>query len=304
MIKAVVIGASGFIGSHLTEELVKNGTVVVAIDDLSTPGYTSFEAWMNESTLKFVRGSALDLPLLRKYFTGADYVFHQAFIPNPSGQNNLPNYESNSQAILNVLQAARDTSVKKVVFASSSAVYGNDPEIPKREDMNISPQSPYGVIKFIGEQYCLAFTRFHGLPTVNLRYFNVYGPRQRLESQLATAIPRFIHHVKKGLPPVIYGDGEQTRDFVFVKDVVSANILAAKSDAAGIYNIGSGISVTLASLARQIIRISGSELELSFTEPRPGEIRHSLADISRARTFGYSPRYTLEEGLKITIANS
>jgi UDP-glucose 4-epimerase len=200
-----------------------------------------------------------------------------------------------------VLLAARDNGVKKVIYASSSSVYGDTPTLPKKEDMSPNPQSPYAVTKLAGEYYCRVFHQVYGLPTVCLRYFNVYGPRQDPSSQYAAVIPIFIRKVLDNKPPIIFGDGEQTRDFTFVKDVVDVNILAAESDVTGVYNIGRGERLSINRLTKLVIRLVGNSVEPVHEEPRAGDVKHSLADISKARQFGYNPRYNLEEGLRETI---
>jgi UDP-glucose 4-epimerase len=202
---------------------------------------------------------------------------------------------------LNILIAARDNLVKKVVYASSSSVYGDTPVLPQAEDMAPNPQSPYAVSKLIGEQYCRVFHMVYGLPTVCLRYFNVYGPRQDAESPYAAVIPKFIKLVSEGKPPIIFGDGEQTRDFVFVRDVIEASILAAEGNASGIFNIGYGEGITINNLAKIIIKLIAKSTNVLYQEARSGEIKHSLADISRAKGIGYCPRYSLEKGLKELI---
>ena len=253
--------------------------------------------------MDFIHGSITDPPLLQKLFQGAHYVFHQAAIPSVprSIENPLVSHDVNGTGTLNVLLAAKDNGVKKVIYASSSSVYGDTPTLPKKEDMSAKPQSPYAVAKLAGEYYCQVFRQVYQLPTVCLRYFNVHGPRQDPESQYAAVIPSFLKRVLQGNPPIIFGDGEQTRDFSFVTDAVEANILAAESDAAGIFNIGSGEAISINDLARLIVRLVGNEVEPVYQPPRPGDIRHSLADISRAREFGYKPKHGLEEGLKETI---
>jgi len=210
----------------------------------------------------------------------------------------------NIRGTLNVLMAARDAGVKKVIYASSSSVYGDTPELPKREGMTPNPLSPYAVTKLVGEYYCKVFNDVYGLNTISLRYFNVYGPRQDPHSEYAAVIPRFVSRVLRGEPPIIYGDGQQTRDFTFVKDVVNANILAMNSDATGVYNIASGRMISIQELATLITRLTGrdSDLEPVFDKPRKGDVRHSLADISRARAvMGYKPEYSLERGLEETL---
>ena len=299
--KVVVTGGAGFIGSHLAQELARWGWRVIIIDDLSSGKRENIERLLNKA--KFIEGSILALPRLQKLFQGIDYVFHLAAIPSVprSIDNPLISHEANVTGILNVLIAARDNGVKKVVYASSSSVYGDTPTLPKREDMPPNPQSPYAVTKLAGEYYCRVFEEVYGLATVCLRYFNVYGPRQNSGSQYAAVIPRFIKRASEGKASIIFGDGEQTRDFTFVKDAVAANILAAQSDASGIYNISRGESITINRLAELVTRLIGNKVEPIHQEPRPGDIRHSLADISKAKSFGYEPKHDLAAALGETI---
>lgn len=303
MKRVVVTGGAGFIGSHLTEELARRGYRVITLDDLSTGKVKNIEALLDIENVEFIKGSITDSPLLRELFHGVNYVFHQAALPSVprSIENPQASHEVNVSGTLNVLLAARENSVKKVIYASSSSVYGDIPTLPKREDMVPNPLSPYAVTKLAGEYYCQVFHQVYGLPTVCLRYFNVYGPRQDPNSQYAAVIPSFIKRALEGDSPIIFGDGEQTRDFTFIKDTVEANILAAESDACGLFNIAQGESITINELAKLIITIVGKNMEPVHQEPRPGDIRHSLADISRARAFGYEPRYSLEKGLRETI---
>lgn len=306
MKKVVVTGGAGFIGSHLAEELVRRGYYVIILDDFSTGKMANIELLLKKDNVEFVQGSVTDLPLVGKLFQGVYHVFHQA--PMPSMLLSLDNPQASYQVditgiagTLNVLLAARDSGIKKVVYASSSAVYGDNPIQPLKEDMLPNPQSPYAVTKLTGEYYCHVFHQVYALPTVCLRYFNVYGPRQDPESPYASVIPRFISWVYQGRPPIILGDGEQTRDFTFVKDTVEANILAAESDAIGIFNIGGGGSISINGLARLIIELIGNNIEPVYEKPRRGDIRHSLADISKANALDYEPKYNLEAGLGETI---
>ncbi len=294
--RIVITGGAGFIGSNLAQELAYRAEVCV-VDDLST-GRVENLAGING--IKFIRGSITDLQLLRAAFRDADFVFHQAALPSVqrSIEDPLHTNEVNIKGTLNVLIAARDAGVKKVIYASSSSVYGDTPELPKREGMNPNPLSPYAVTKLVGEYYCKVFNDVYGLNTISLRYFNVYGPRQDPHSEYAAVIPRFVTRVLRGEPPIIYGDGEQTRDFTFVKDVVRANILAMESDATGVYNIASGRRISIRELASLIMRLTGRDPGVVFDEPRRGDVRHSLADISRAGAkMGYKPEYSLEQGL-------
>ena len=303
MERVIVTGGAGFIGSHLAEELVRRGYYVTILDDLSTGKMPNIERLLSKKNIDFVRGSITNCPLLLKLFKNALYVFHQAAIPSVPRSVDSPQFshEANITGTLNVLLSARDNHVNKVIYASSSSVYGDTQTLPKREDMLPSPQSPYAVTKLSGEYYCQVFHQVYGLPTICLRYFNVYGPRQDPDSQYAAVIPRFIKGTSEGNPPIIFGDGEQTRDFTFVKDTVEANILAAQSDACGLFNISRGESITINRLAELVIELIGKKVEPIHQEPRPGDIRHSLADVSKAKAFGYEPKYGLEVGLAETI---
>lgn len=301
--KVVVTGGAGFIGSNLAEELAKRGYYVVIIDDLCTGKRGNIELLIKQENVEFIQGSVTNLSLLQQVFKDVQYVFHQAAIPSVprSIENPQATHEVNITGTLNVLLAARDNNVRKVVYASSSSVYGDTPTLPKREDMVPNPQSPYAVTKLAGEYYCGVFQQVYGLHTVCLRYFNVYGPRQDPNSQYAAVVPRFISRVFQGECLVIFGDGDQTRDFTFIEDVVEANILAAESEATGIFNIGRGERITINQLAGLTIKLIGSNVEPVHEDPRPGDIRHSLADVSRAKAFGYEPKRSLEYGLRETI---
>lgn len=291
--KVIITGGAGFIGSNLAEELSKEkDNEVIILDDLSTGKTENIAKHFDEILLKFVKGSVTDLDLLKELFKDADYVFHQAAIPSVqrSIEDPMRTNEVNVKGTLNVLIAARDGGVKKVIYASSSSVYGDTPELPKREDMTPNPLSPYAVTKLMGEYYCEVFNEVYDLKTISLRYFNVYGPRQDPYSDYAAVIPRFVNRVLENEPPVIYGDGLQTRDFTFVKDIVKANILAMRSNATGIFNIASGSRISIKELAELIMKLVGKNLKVVFDEPRKGDVRHSLADISKARAeLGYEP---------------
>lgn len=305
MRRVVVTGGAGFIGSHLAEALLRRGYQVIILDDLSTGKRENIEPILTRGNVQFIEGSITDLSLLNKLFRNVSYVFHLAAIPGvpQSIENPLASHNVNITGTLNVLLAAKDNGVKRVIYASSSSVYGDTPTLPKREDMPPNPQSPYVVTKLAGEYYCRVFQEVYGLPIVCLRYFNVYGPRQDPNSQYAAVIPGFIDRLFKDEPPIILGDGEQTRDFTFVKDAVEASILAAESDVTGVFNVGIGRRVSINELARLVTRLMGKESKPIHKEPRTGDIRHSLADISKAKQFGYKPKYNLEEGLKETIGS-
>jgi len=298
----VVTGGAGFIGSNLVRALAKENEVIV-IDDLSTGNLENIKDLIDNQSIMFVEGSITDLDLLNKTFKNVDYVFHEAAIPSVprSIKDPIKSNYTNVNGTLNVLVAARDSGVEKVVYASSSSVYGDTPVLPKKEDMKPSPLSPYAVSKLVGEYYCQVFTEVYGLSTVSLRYFNVYGPWQDPSSEYAAVIPKFITRVSNGESPIVFGDGKQTRDFTFIRDVVNANIFAMKSKACGVFNIAGGKRISIDELAQLVMKIIGRDLDVVYDDPRPGDIMHSLADISKAKEFDYEPRYSLERGLKETI---
>ena len=297
--KVVITGGAGFIGSNLAHELATENNVTV-IDDLSTGRLENISDLIEMKKIRFVHGSILNLQLLQQIFHGIDFVFHQAAIPSvprsiddPILSNNI-----NISGTLNVLLAARDNNINKVIFASSSSVYGDTPILPKKEEMTPNPQSPYALTKLVGEYYCQLFHQIYGLSTICLRYFNVYGLRQDPHSDYAAVIPRFIDIVRQNKPPIIYGDGNQTRDFTYIRDAVQANILAAESQASGVYNIGTGESVTINNLVHLITEVLAENIKPIYDNPRPGDIRDSLANISSAtKAFGYRPEYSLKNGI-------
>ena len=302
--KAVVTGGAGFIGSHITEELLEKGYQVIILDNLTTGSLLNIEPMLRSKNVEFVQGSITNLAALRKAFSGADYVFHQAAVPSVprSVKDPKTSHNVNATGTLNVLLAARDNGVKKVVYASSSSIYGDTPTLPKVEDMTPNPISPYAISKLTGEYYCQVYQKIYGLKTVSLRYFNVYGPRQNPNSQYAAVIPLFINLSLEGKSPVIFGDGEQSRDFTFVKDVAEANILAAESEASGIYNIGNYQSITINDLVTLIIKMIGNQsIKPIYKDVRTGDILHSLADNTKAKSFGFRTRYSLEDGLAEVI---
>jgi len=298
----LVTGGAGFIGSHLAEELAKENDVFI-IDNISTGRLENIKNLMERSNVKFIKGNIAEPAFLNNIFKDIDYVFHQAAIPSVPRSIKDPrnSNDANITGTLNVLIAAKDSGVKKVIFASSSSVYGDTPALPKSETIPVNPLSPYAITKVTGEFYCRVFQEIYGLQTISLRYFNVFGARQDPNSQYAAVIPKFITSIMKDEPPVIYGDGEQSRDFTFVKHVVDANILACESDKTGIFNIACGRRITINQLVDMINEILGKEVEPVYTEGRPGDIKHSLADISRARSFGYDPKSNFKEELKNTV---
>lgn len=298
--RVLITGGLGFIGSHLAEELVRDNEVTI-LDDAST-GKLENIRHLPQERLSVVRGSVTS-PDLTQVFEGHDYVFHLAALPSVPRSIADPraSHEVNVNGTLNVLMAARDSGVRKVVFASSSSVYGDTPTLPKAESMPLNPMSPYAVTKATGELYCSTFEKVYGLRTVSLRYFNVFGPRQDPASQYAAVIPRFISAMLRDRKPVVYGDGGQSRDFTYVRHVVDATVKACESGRTGVFNVACGRSITLNELVGDINEALGKQIEPLYAEPRPGDIRHSLADISRAKSFCFQPSGDFREELKETI---
>lgn len=305
MTRALVTGGAGFIGSNIAIELVKRGYDVRVIDNLETGRLSNLNQVKKD--IKFIRGSICNPRTLRKAVKGVDYVLHQAALPSVPRSIKDPvktNYV-NVNGTLNVLVAARDAGVKRVVYASSSSVYGDTPKLPKTENMKPNPKSPYAIGKLVGEYYCRVFHDVYGLETVSLRYFNVYGPRQNPKSQYAAVIPKFIKTMMKNKAPTVYDDGKQSRDFTYVDDIVRANILAIKTSkkASGeIFNIANGEKTTVNQLVMSLNRILGKKVKPNYTKPRSGDVKHSLASISKAtKILKFRPQYTLEKGLRETI---
>jgi UDP-glucose 4-epimerase len=274
---------------------------VTIIDDGSSGNLNNIKH-LSRDHIIVVPGSIAELDL-KKIFHGKDYVFHEAAIASvprsiidPAGCNHV-----NIDGTLNVLDAARDAGVKKVVFASSSSVYGNTELLPAVEDAPLHPLSPYAVTKAAGEMYCMVFREVYGLPTIALRYFNVFGPRQNPNSQYAAVIPKFITAMLHGERPVVYGDGEQSRDFTFVRHVVDANVLACEHGLSGIYNVARGRRITLNRLIDIINDIMGTDIKPIYMDARPGDIKHSMANIYRAKMFRFEPKGDFKEELGETI---
>jgi UDP-glucose 4-epimerase len=299
----VITGGSGFIGSNLARNLAANNKVIV-IDDLSTGNLKNIKDLIDSKKIGFIKRSITNLNILQKTFKNIDYVFHEAAIPSVprSIKDPLRSNFVNVNGTLNVLIAARDNNIQKVIYASSSSVYGDTPTLPKKEKMKPRPLSPYAISKLTAEYYCQVFSKIYSLPTVSLRYFNVYGRRQSPSSEYAAVIPKFITNILHEKSPLIYGDGKQTRDFTYVDDVVKANILAAESDETGIFNIAGGNRISINDLAYKIMDLCKKNLKIEYTEPRHGDIKHSYADISKAKEkLNYAPGYILSDGLKEVI---
>ena len=300
----LVTGGAGFIGSHLTERLIELGHEVVVLDDLST-GREENLAHL-QGRFRFVKGSITDLQLMRELMPGIEVVFHQAALGSVprSVEDPMTTHEVNVTGTFNVLLAAKEAGVERVVYAASSSAYGDTPTLPKVETMLPQPLSPYAVSKLVGEYYCQVFTRVYGLPTVSLRYFNVFGPCQNPHSQYAAVIPKFITAALKGEPLTVYGDGEQSRDFTYIENVVQANLLAMQSERAvgKVYNVACGGRYTLNELIRLLQGILGKQLDVQYLPPRAGDVKHSMASIEAAeRDLGYRVLVDFEEGLRRTV---
>lgn len=298
--RALITGGAGFIGSHIAERLLGEGYQVRIVDNLSSGKLENLSSFADR--VEFTRGDVRDVRLLEQLCEGCDCVFHQAAVVSVpySVEHPQETHDVNIQGTLNVLLAARSKEVRRVVFACSAAVYGEEPTLPKREDMPPAPLSPYGVEKIAGEYYMGVFNRLYGVETVSLRYFNVFGPRQDPGSPYSGVISIFVDRALSRQTPRVFGDGEQGRDFVFVSNVVDANLLAATSPrAAGrCYNIGCGRRTTINRLLEILGRLTGHQLHPEHAEPRAGDIRQSVADISRARSeLAYDPVIDVEQGL-------
>jgi UDP-glucose 4-epimerase len=300
----IVTGGAGFIGSHLVEAVVRRGSRVRVVDSLVTGHTRNLE---HLHGIEFLHGDLADFEVARRAVDGATYVFHQAAIPSVprSVQDPIESHRANVDATLNVLVAARDAGVRRVVYAASSSAYGNSATLPKHEDLPPSPLSPYALQKLIGEDYMRLFFELYGLETVAIRYFNVFGPRQDPSSPYSGVISLFITALLSGERPTIYGDGEQTRDFTYVANVVDGVLRAAEApNAAGrVINVATGTRISLNALLETVAHMLGVSATARHVEPRAGDVRDSQADISRARALlGYEPRVGLEEGLRETIA--
>ena len=304
----LVTGGAGFIGSHIAERLLGMGAYVRILDNFST-GYERNVTPLSEAhpeTLEVLRGDVSLLEDCRRAMEGIDYVFHEAALASVprSLEDPIATHRANATGTLNILLAAREAGVRRAVYAGSSSAYGNVATLPQTESQPPSPLSPYALSKLMGEEYGRLFQAHFGLSVVTLRYFNVFGPRQDPDSPYAAVIPIFVRKVLRGEPPEVHGDGRQTRDFTYIANVVDANLAACHApEASGVYNIACGTQTELLEILENIQRILGTNIEPIHADPRPGDIRHSLADISRARRdLGYEPKIGLAEGLEPTVA--
>jgi UDP-glucose 4-epimerase len=302
--RALVTGGAGFIGSHLVERLLADGFAVRVLDDFSSGREENLAAV--EDRIELVRGDVCDSEIVSHAVAGVDVVFHQAAIASVprSVAEPVRTNAVNLEATLGLLEAARRHSVRRLVFAASSAAYGDDPTLPKSESLPVFPLSPYAVQKHASELYLQVYARLHGIETVALRYFNVYGPRQDPKSDYAAVIPLFVTAALEGSPVRIYGDGEQTRDFVFVADVAEANRLAGTLPgvSGAVLNVASGRRTSVNELARGIGECLGRRVDTRHEPPRAGDVPHSWADVSQARRrLGFEARVSLEQGLELTV---
>jgi nucleoside-diphosphate-sugar epimerase len=312
MARYTVTGGAGFIGSHLAEELLRRGQAVRVVDNFSTGKRANVEAAARAAgvpltALEIVEGDLAEIDVARRAADGADYVLHQAAIPSVprSVKDPITSNRANIDGTLNMLVAARDAGVKRLVFAGSSSEYGDTPTLPKHEDMPTSPLSPYALQKAVGEEYLKLFTRLYGLETVSIRYFNVFGPRQDPGSPYSGVISLFVKWLLAGERPTIYGDGEQTRDFTYVANVVDGVLRACDAPGASgeSINVATEGRVSLNQLLRELQQIIGTNLEAVYGPPRLGDVRDSQASIAKARRLlGYEPRVPFEEGLRRTVA--
>ncbi len=306
MTRYLVTGGSGFIGSNIVEELLKRGEFVRVLDNFSTGRRSNLEKFKNDIDL--IEGDIRSYHVVQKACQGIDFVLHQAALPSVPRSifDPITSNDVNVNGTLNILHAAKECNVKRVIYASSSSVYGDNPKSPKSEDLIPNPKSPYAVSKLTGEYYCKVFYQIYGLETVSLRYFNVFGLRQDPNSQYAAVIPKFLKMMKEGKSPTINGDGNQSRDFTFVKNNVEANIIACTApNAAGkVFNIACGESYSLNQLVEIFNKILGSNIQPIYGPERKGDVKHSLADISRAKEdLNYKPLVMFNEGLKILVEN-
>lgn len=301
----LVTGGAGFIGSNIVDRLLKRGDTVRVLDDFSTGREENVRHFENDVLL--IRGDIRDVDTVDKAVNGVNFILHQAALASVprSIDNPLLSNDVNVRGTLNLLDAANRHSVERFVYASSSSVYGDSEVLPKVETMDTNPKSPYAVNKLCGEWYCKVFSEIHGLPTVSLRYFNVFGPRQDPDSDYSAVIPLFVKHLLNGQGATIYGDGEQSRDFTFIDNVVNANLLGCEANISGakVYNVACGDRFTLNQLYGKLGKLLGQDIEPVYTDPRAGDVRHSMAAIDRiSADTGFKAGVGFDEGLERTVA--
>ncbi len=306
MSKVLITGGAGFIGSNLTDALLQRGHSVRVLDDFSTGKRENLIFDQPHPSLQIIEGDLRDLGTCQKAVQGMEYVFHQGALPSVQRSVEDPETSNaiNVGGTLNILLAAREKGVKRVMYAASSSVYGDTPTLPKHEEMPPNPLSPYALQKYTGEQYCRLFYQLYGLETVSLRYFNIFGPKQDPNSLYSAVIPKFIGALLQERSPIIFGDGEQSRDFTYIENVVQANLLAMSADHlhGETINIACGKRISLNQLASVLKEILGSEQSPIYEEPRKGDVKHSLADIHRGKEIiNYEPKVGIEAGLRKTV---
>ena len=304
---AFVTGVAGFIGSHLADALLDRGYTVRGIDNFETGRQSNLDPFADHEDFSFVEGDIRDTDVVADQLAGVDSIFHQAAVPSVprSVEDPVTSTDVNCTGTATLFDEARRADVETAVVASSSSVYGSSEELPKVETMETNPESPYALSKYYTEQLAVQSADLYGIETAALRYFNVYGPRQDPEGDYAAVVPKFISLMLDGQRPVIYGDGEQSRDFTYIDNVVQANILAAESDVNGdVFNVARNDRVTVNELVDTLNDLLGTDLDAVHDDPRPGDVRHSMADISKARdVLGYDPDVGFEDGLERTIAH-
>lgn len=302
---ALVTGAAGFIGSNLADALLDRGYIVRGIDNFTTGRRRNIEPLTDHAEFSFTELDIRDADGVAAVMEGVDYVFHQAAVSSVprSVEDPVTSTDANCTGTATVLNAARNADVKTAVVASSSSVYGSSEEVPKVESMEASPESPYALSKYYTEQLAIQCSELYDIDTVALRYFNVFGPRQDPEGEYAAVIPKFIDLIRGGDRPVIYGDGEQSRDFIYIDNVIQANVLAAEGDATGVaVNVACGGRITINELVDRINDVLGTDVEPIHDDPRPGDVRHSMADLTKVRAeLGYDPTVEFQEGLERTV---
>ena len=304
MTKFLVTGGAGFIGSNICKELVSQDCFVRVVDNLLTGKKSNLDSIIDK--IEFIEADMGDTEVARSVMKDIDVVLHHGALPSVplSVENPAPTHRHCVDATFTLLLAARDADVKRFVYAGSSSAYGDTPTLPKVESMKSMPLSPYAVAKLVGEHYCTVFYKVFGLETITLRYFNVFGPQQDPKSQYAAAIPAFVTSILNDKPPTIYGDGQQSRDFTYIDNVVHANLLAARAKQTGgeVVNIACGLAVTVNEIIAMINDITGKNVKPNYTDPRPGDVKHSMADISLAKELiGFEPIVSFEKGLQLAI---
>lgn len=304
--KYLVTGGAGFIGSNIVRELLKQKQQVRVLDNFATGKRENILVYKDDANMEVIEGDLRSFHVVRDAVKGVDFVLHQGALPSVPRSVNDPitSNDVNILGTLNVLEAAKEFGVKRVIFASSSSVYGNSEFLPKYEEMAVAPLSPYAVTKYAAERYCQIYYQLYGLETVCLRYFNVFGPNQDPTSQYSAVIPKFIRAIHENKPPVVYGDGHQSRDFTFVSNNVEANLIACSAEgvAGEVFNIACGVKFTLLELIDEINKALGKNIEPIFDKDRSGDVKHSLADITKAeKMLNYKPTVEFAEGINKTV---